>query len=252
MQDGAPRCSVQLDAVTGDSCGAAGRCKVNVLGRFTYSCHSQIETVQAPNGVFNGLNQFLRSGGGGQVLFRGTTTEPATVRVRNNKGSGLPAQVGQNQSFRAWVPVEPGRNTVRITARDGAGNERSQNCELVVPAVAPRVFTYDKNGNTDGRRGYTWVAENRLSQIMYSDGSTTQIGYDGFGRRVRVEEKDGQGAVTSIRRYVWAGGTQPAEERDAARVMRRFFEEGEQVVGGPGEATGCCTMRGIISGRCVK
>jgi RHS repeat-associated protein len=134
--------------------------------------------------------------------------------------------------------VEPGRNTVRITARDGAGNERSQNYELDVSAVAPQVFASDKNGNTDGRRGYTWDAENRLSQIMYADGSTTQIGYDGFGRRVRVEEKDGQGAVTSIRRYVWAGGTQPAEERDAARVVRRFFEEGEQVVGGPGEATG--------------
>ena len=201
---------------------------------------SQQRGAGVSRGVFNGLNQLLRSEGGGQVLFSGTTSEAATVRVRNNQGPELPAQLGQNQSFRAWVPVEPGRNTVRITARDGAGNERSQSYELDVPEVAPRVFTYDKNGNTvsDGRRGYTWDAENRLSQILYADGSTTQIGYDGFGRRVRVEEKDGQGAVTSVRRYVWAGGTQPAEERDAARVVRRFFEEGEQVVGGPGEATG--------------
>jgi RHS repeat-associated protein len=340
--------SIHTDAVRIESCDAVDRCKVNALGRFTYTYNPQLqmETVQAPNGVpngvqtrfeyqtaagrlpqithrslasatgaysathqytqsaggeitgwnqtvteprqtptenwsleydgagqlvaaarqdglqeswaydpagnrirqqrgagvsrgvFNGLNQLLRCEGGGQVLFSGTTNEAATVRVRNNQGPELPAQVRQNHRFRAWVPVEPGRNTVRITARDGAGNERSQTYELEVPAVAPRVFTYDKNGNTDGRRGYTWDAENRLSQIMYADGTTTQIGYDGFGRRVRVEEKHGQGAVTSIRRYVWAGGTQPAEERDATRVVRRFFEEGEQVVGGPGEATG--------------
>jgi RHS repeat-associated protein len=41
-------------------------------------------------------------------------------------------------------------------------------------------------------------------------------------------------ANTSDRRYVWAGGNQPAEERDATTnaVTKRFFEEGEQRIGG--------------------
>ena len=187
-------------------------------------------------GVVNGVNQLLRSEAGGQVLFSGQTDEPAVVRVRSNQSAEVTAQSGPENGFRAWVPVEPGTNTVRVTARDGAGNERSQNYQLEVPAVAAREFRYDRNGNTvwDGRRSYQWDGENRLVRIEYGDGSLTEMSYDGWGRRVRVEEKSGQGAVVS-RQYVWAGGNQPAEERDGVRVTRRFFEEGEQVPGGPGE-----------------
>ena len=104
-------------------------------------------------------------------------------------------------------------------------------------AVAPRVFTYDANGNTvsDGLRSYEWDAENRLARVRHGDGSVTAFGYDGRGRRVWIEEKDAQGTVTSVRRYVWADGTQPAEERDGANaVLRRFYPEGEQAPGAAG------------------
>jgi RHS repeat-associated protein len=132
------------------------------------------------------------------------------------------------------VPVEPGKNTVRITAQDGRQNTKTQSYELTVPAVAPRVFTYDANGNTlsDGLRSYEWDAENRLARVRHGDGSVTAFGYDGRGRRVWIEEKDAQGTVTSVRRYVWAGGTQPAEERDGSNtVLRRFYAEGEHAPG---------------------
>jgi RHS repeat-associated protein len=65
----------------------------------------------------------------------------------------------------------------------------------------------------------------------------TAFGYDGRGRRVLVEEKDAQGTATSVRRYVWADGAQPAEERDGANaVLRRFYGEGEQVPGAVGSS----------------
>jgi RHS repeat-associated protein len=99
------------------------------------------------------------------------------------------------------------------------------------------VFTYDANGNTlsDGLRSYEWDAENRLARVRHGDGSATAFGYDGRGRRVWIEEKDALGTVTSVRRYVWAGGTQPTEERDGSNtVLRRFYPEGEQAPGAAG------------------
>jgi RHS repeat-associated protein len=52
---------------------------------------------------------------------------------------------------------------------------------------------------------------------------------------VWIEEKDAQGTVTSVRRYVWADGAQPAEERDGANtVLRRFYAEGEHAPGATG------------------
>jgi RHS repeat-associated protein len=185
-------------------------------------------------GVFNGLNQLLRSEGGGQALFSGRTDEPAVVRVQSNETPEVKAEPRPDNGFRAWVPVEPGKNTVRITAQDGRQNTKTQSYELTVPAVAPRVFTYDANGNTlsDGLRSYEWDAENRLARVRHGDGSATAFGYDGGGRRVWIEEKDAQGTVTSVRRYVWADGPQPAEERDGANaVLRRFYAEGEQAPG---------------------
>jgi RHS repeat-associated protein len=188
-------------------------------------------------GVFNGLNQLLRSEGGGQALFSGRTDEPAVVRVQSNETPEVKAEPRPDNGFRAWVPVEPGKNTVRITAQDGRQNTKTQSYELVVPTVAPRVFTYDANGNTlsDGLRSYEWDAENRLARVRHGDGSVTAFGYDGRGRRVWIEEKDAQGTVTSVRRYVWADGVQPAEERDGANtVLRRFYPEGEQAPGAAG------------------
>jgi RHS repeat-associated protein len=47
---------------------------------------------------------------------------------------------------------------------------------------------------------------------------------------VKVIEKNSSGVVLSDRRTVWAGGNQPAEERDASNVVTvRYFANGEQV-----------------------
>jgi RHS repeat-associated protein len=84
---------------------------------------------------------------------------------------------------------------------------------------------YDGNGHLldDGERTYQWDAKNRLIEAKRG-ADTWQWSYNAFDQRVS-EKKNG--VVT--KRWVWAGGNQPAEERDAAGyVMRRFYPQGEQ------------------------
>ena len=83
---GAPRCLVQLDAGWGDSYGAVDRCKVNALGRFTdaYAAgsHLQLETVQAPNGVFNGVQtrlEYQTAAGRLRQITRRSLASPAAM-----------------------------------------------------------------------------------------------------------------------------------------------------------------------------
>jgi RHS repeat-associated protein len=90
---------------------------------------------------------------------------------------------------------------------------------------ATRAFVYDGNGNLldDGERTYQWDAKNRLIEAKRG-ADTWQWSYNAFDQRVS-EKKNG--VVT--KRWVWAGGNQPAEERDAAgNVTRRFYPQGEQ------------------------
>jgi len=106
---------------------------------------------------------------------------------------------------------------------------------------------YDVDGNTKkrtilpGQTGaletrYTWDGAGRMTGIqqgpVLSPTKETQITYDGLSRRVRLVEKT-NGAVTSDKRYVWSG-ISILEERDVAvpTILRRFYEEGEQRVGG--------------------
>jgi RHS repeat-associated protein len=93
---------------------------------------------------------------------------------------------------------------------------------------------YDLNGNTltDGAgKSYVWDAENRLTKIIYADNSSTEFQYNGISQRVRVIEKSAANTTISDKRYLWAGGTQPSEERDASgtTVLKRYFPQGEQI-----------------------
>jgi RHS repeat-associated protein len=93
---------------------------------------------------------------------------------------------------------------------------------------------YDLNGNTltDGAgKSYVWDAENRLTKIIYADNSSTEFQYNGISQRVRVTEKNAANATLSDKRYLWAGGNQPSEERDSSgtTVIKRYFPQGEQI-----------------------
>jgi RHS repeat-associated protein len=76
---------------------------------------------------------------------------------------------------------------------------------------------------------YQWDAENRLIKITYSDNSKTEFTYDGLSRRVRITERNASNTITGDKRYLWAGGNQPAEERNAAgtTVLKQYHPQGE-------------------------
>src|SRR5207249_1072453 len=72
---------------------------------------------------------------------------------------------------------------------------------------------------------YEWDAEGRM--VAFNQGThRTQMSYDGFDRRSRIVEKEGN-TVVSDRRYLWCG-PDLCEERDAAGtvVLKRFSTHG--------------------------
>lgn len=89
-----------------------------------------------------------------------------------------------------------------------------------------RALTYSPNGNqlSDGTRTYEWDGADRLTAIAQGT-RRSEFTYDGFGRRVKIVEKDGA-TVLSDRRYIW-DRDQILEERNASnQVTRRFYPQG--------------------------
>jgi RHS repeat-associated protein len=77
---------------------------------------------------------------------------------------------------------------------------------------------------------------NRLTAINYpgtppATNGRTEFTYDGLGRRVKLVEKDGNGAVQRTSNFVWDGMAM-AEQRDStgATVVKRFLPEGVQIL----------------------
>jgi RHS repeat-associated protein len=98
---------------------------------------------------------------------------------------------------------EGGRKTARIHI-DANGN-----------------LTNDGNGKT-----FTYDAANRVISVT-QNGTTVGYTYDGWGHRV---QETSNGAI--VKQWVWCGGTQPCEERDASNnVTKRFYGHGEQIGG---------------------
>jgi RHS repeat-associated protein len=203
---------------------------VSVEGRaagrqvFSYDLAGNRLTAQSGNATsttaYNALNQITGISGGGRLRFSGTTSEAANVSVQ-----GRTARMLDATTFTADAEVVPGVNTIPVVATDGNGNRRTNHYQVTVPVGATRAFVYDVNGNLldDGERTYQWDAKNRLIEAKRG-ADTWQWSYNAFDQRVS-ETKNG--VVT--KRWVWAGGNQPAEERDAAgNVTRRFYPQGEQ------------------------
>jgi RHS repeat-associated protein len=191
---------------------------------FSYDLAGNRLTAQSGNATsttaYNALNQITGISGGGRLRFSGTTSEAAHVSVQ-----GRAARMLDATTFTADAEVVPGVNTIPVVATDGNGNRRTNNYQVTVPSGATRAFVYDGNGNLldDGERTYQWDAKNRLIETKRG-ADTWQWSYNAFDQRVS-EKKNG--VIT--KRWVWAGGNQPAEERDAAgNVMRRFYPQGEQ------------------------
>ena len=195
--------------------------------------------VQAGSGVLTtavptSTNALFSLRGGGKVRVAGTLDKWAAVTVN---GSTASVDAGSN-TFEAAVPAAIGAQTLTINATDASGNVATSRYQLSISAGVEEDFSYDLNGNTTAltpvgaapAQSLEWDALDQVTAIIQGS-HRSEFGYDGNGNRVRITEKDA-GQVVSDRLYV-AG-----EERDAAngQVLRRFFAQGEQRVGG--SATG--------------
>jgi RHS repeat-associated protein len=167
--------------------------------------------------------------------------------VKSNANPFTNAATTSANEFSAWVQAVPGANTLTVEAKDNSpnANTRTQSWSVNITGQS-RTPSYDANGNQItgyilplGSSSlvscvYSWDAENRLVKITYADNSKTEFTYDGLSRRVRITERNASNTITSDKRYLWSGGNQPAEEREAngTTVTKRYFPQGEQRIGG--------------------
>ncbi len=157
--------------------------------------------------------------------------------MKSNANAFIPAATSGTGGFSAWVQAVAGNNTLTIEAEDFSpqANRRTATYWVQVNGTN-RVPGYDFNGNLiDNGSGqtYEWDAENRLVKITYADQTSTEFRYDGQSRRVGITEKDAARVVTSEKRYLWAEGAQPAEERaaDGRTVVKQYHAQGEFLPG---------------------
>jgi RHS repeat-associated protein len=200
---------------------AAGPAKRHI---YRYDAASNRTSEQIDDGVtaaaHNNLNQVLALSPAGPIRIEGTVNEPADVKV-----NGVTARVDATNKFSADVPLAPGAQPIAVVATDGSGNVSTRNYQVTVAGGTARTLTHDLNGNllNDGAgRTYAWDASNRLVKITQASG-VTEFVYDGGSRRVQ-EKFNG----TLIKQWVWCGGPQPCEERDATNtVTKRFYGQGQ-------------------------
>jgi YD repeat-containing protein len=86
---------------------------------------------------------------------------------------------------------------------------------------------------SDGRRSYSWDAENRLVGITYpgTSGKATTFSYDGLDRRTAIARTPAGGGSAVATSYLWCGSA-ICQARDATNdVTREYYAEGELVPG---------------------
>jgi RHS repeat-associated protein len=189
----------------------------------------QIDT-NVTGSSYNNLNQLVSQAAGGDMVFNGKVTSnnnPVALTL-----AGQPATVDTSGNWRGAAPVTVGSNSIPLVATDANGKTTTKTITIVVSGGANRTLTY-VNGNltNDGNgKTYAYNALNKLISVTQTvNGVQTVTGfvYDGLGRRV---QETANGAV--VKQWVWRGGMQPCEERDADNnVTKRFYADGEQING---------------------
>ena len=95
--------------------------------------------------------------------------------------------------------------------------------------TSPGTNLYDAKGQTKDQAGrqFEWDDDGRCTAILMGT-HRSEFAYDGYGRRVRITEKENN-VVQSDRLYFWLGG-QIVCERDALQpgnpITKRFFAQG--------------------------
>jgi RHS repeat-associated protein len=183
----------------------------------------QIDT-SVTGSTFNKLNELTDQSPGGSMQFAGTVNKWAMITL-----AGKAATVDSSGNWRGTANVTTGANAIPLVATDVNGNTTTKTINITISGGASRTLTYDLDGNmvNDGAgKIYGYDAANRLLAITQGSNVTTFV-YNGLGQRVQ-EKLNG----TVIKQWAWAGGAQPAEERDGSNnVTKRFYDQGEQISG---------------------
>jgi RHS repeat-associated protein len=194
---------------------------------------------------YNNLNQLVSQATGGSMAFTGTVSaistaaNPATLTLASQTlaSPAQPATIDSSGNWRGTAPVTAAPaaqpNKISLVATDATGKTTTKTISITVSGGTARTLLYDANGNltNDGNgKTYAFDAADRMTSVTQTvNGVQTVTGfvYDGFSRRVQ-ETQNG----TLIKQWVWCGGLQPCEERDASNnVTKRFYGHGEQING---------------------
>ena len=163
--------------------------------------------------TYDNMNRLTSQQPGGALLFKGTTSEPATVTV-----AGKPATTTASNQFTGSAQVPTGTGPVAVQATDPAGNVRT-NTYQVTQSGASRAYSYDANGNltADGTKTYEWDAENHLVAVKQGATTIAATSYDGSGRRVT---RTAAGVTTT---YIY-DGPHLLEMRLSSGSTKRFVQ----------------------------
>jgi RHS repeat-associated protein len=189
----------------------------------------------------NNLNQITGIGGSGgmkQVIVRGQTNEPATVKVKSIvtgiASAWKDARMLEGNRFESDQDLATGANQLNIEAKDGSNNVSNYTYNLTLAAATSATPSYDAEGNllSDGVRSYEWDRLSRLVKITWggSPAKSTEYRYNALGQRSEQIEKSG---TTETARYYYlyegkdllcryTGGTA------VANIDRQYLSQGEQ------------------------
>jgi RHS repeat-associated protein len=202
----------------------------------------QVETSQAGASMtsytHNSVNQLTGIGGSvgvKQVVVRGQTNEPATVKVKSSVASiWKDARLLEGNRFESDQDLAVGSNQLNIRAKDGSGNTSNYTYSLSLAAATAAVPSYDADGNllTDGIRTFEWDASSRLIKIAWGAGSnkTTEYRYNALSQRSEQIEKTGT-VETAHYYYLYEGSKllyRYNGAATAANVDRLYVAQGEQ------------------------
>ena len=105
--------------------------------------------------------------------------------------------------------------------------------------LSGQALTFDAVGNltSDGRRNYTWDAENRLVGVTYpgAPGKATAFSYDGLSRRTAIASTPTGGGSTVTTSYLWCDDDLCQARNASNSAIRSYYDEGELVPGAPAQ-----------------
>ena len=121
-------------------------------------------------------------------------------------------------------------NNITVLKSGSTTKNVTYNTLNAVAAFGGKAFTYDANGNLtkDDLRTYSWDAENRLIGVALigQAGVTESFQYDGNDHRVVSTVQNGSTSTTM--HALWCGETLCQERNERDKVLRRYYDEGEE------------------------